>query len=229
MRQLCLERVTKKTHGEAESQKTYPFALWAVVMKNSADYTLGYMSAPPPPRESSKKAWRRWARKTRASLPKRELSGRIVEGLELWPPYKEATHVLTYAAFGSEFDLTALQNKRFYLTRTGETPQRGLTLHEAEGGLERHPFGYSQPFADAELVPPERIDLVLVPGLCFDERGTRLGYGLGYYDRLLPLLRSDALTVGVTADALVVPELPKAPHDIPVTHLVTESGVRRVG
>ena len=71
--------------------------------------------------------------------------------------------------------------------------------------------------------------MALVPGLCFDERGTRLGYGLGYYDRLLPLLRSDALIVGVTADALVVPELPKAPFDVPMTHLVTESGVRQVG
>ena len=110
------------------------------------------MNTPPP--EASKKVWRRWAKETRAGLPKAELSLRVTAALELWPPYQEATHVLTYAAFGSEIDLFALKNKSFCLTRTGETPQQGLTLHEVEGGLELHPYGYHQPFADAATIPP---------------------------------------------------------------------------
>ncbi len=185
------------------------------------------MNAPPP--KASKKVWRRWAKETRASLSKDALSSRVVEALELWPLYQEAAHVLTYAAFGSEINLSTLQNKRFYLTRTGETPQQGLTVHEVAGGLELHPYGYHQPFATADVVPPEHINLALVPGLCFDERGARLGYGLGYYDRLLPLLLRGVPIVGVTAEALVVPELPLDAFDFPMTHLVTERGVRRVG
>ena len=185
------------------------------------------MNAPPP--KASKKVWRRWAKEVRASLPKVALSLRVAEELEHWPPYQKAAHVLTYAAFGSEIDLFALKNKSFYLTRTGETPQQGLTVHEVAGGLERHPYGYHQPFADAATIPPNRIDLALVPGLCFDERGARLGYGRGYYDRLLPLLPRSVPIVGVTAEALVVPELPRDTFDFPMTHLVTEKGVRRVG
>ena len=186
------------------------------------------MNAPPSP-EASKKVWRRWAKETRAGLPRYALSARVVAGLEHWPPYQEAAHVLTYAAFGSELNLSALTDKQFYLTRTGETPQQGLTVREVEGGLELHPYGYHQPFAYAVTIPPNRIDLALVPGLCFDERGARLGYGLGYYDRLLPLLLGGVPIVGVTAEALVVPELPRDAFDVPMTHLVTERGVRRVG
>ena len=120
MRQLFLGRVTKKTHGGTNCQKLYSLVFPAVVVKNGAGYALGHMNAPFP--NASKELWRRWAKEARAGLPKGELSEMVVKQLERWPPYKEATHVLTYAAFGSEFDLSALKNKKFYLTRTVETP-----------------------------------------------------------------------------------------------------------
>ncbi len=180
-----------------------------------------------PPLTADKAAWRRWAKARRDALPVAVLSAQVVAHLRAWEGYQRATHVLLYAAFGSEIDLSALLQdaKRFYLTRTA-SGLRTLTLHAAEGGLERHRYGYVQPKADAALVEPERIDLALVPGLAFDERGVRLGYGLGYFDRLLPRLRKGVPRVGITADALVVPALPAEPHDVGMTHLASESGVR---
>jgi 5-formyltetrahydrofolate cyclo-ligase len=72
------------------------------------------------------------------------------------------------------------------------------------------------------------VDVALVPGLVFDVRGTRLGFGAGFYDRLLPSLRAGIPIIGVTRDALVVPELPSEAHDVLMVYLVTESGVRQI-
>lgn len=152
---------------------------------------------------------------------------------------------LVYLAFGSELDplagglLPGLRGdaegagvrSRLPLIATTRTPQSGgLQVRALDpDALERHPLGFLQPRADAPSMPLERIDVVLVPGLCFDRGGGRLGYGRGYYDRLLPLLPPHTVTIGVVHDALVVPRVPCEPHDAPVRFLVSESGVRATG
>lgn len=182
------------------------------------------MKRPDP--SDSKAQWRRWAKQTRAELPVRDLSSRLVEHLSAWPVYQKATHVLTYLAFGSELDLSGLQedtSKTFYITRTW--PDReALSVHLLSAGLERHPYGYLQPPEDTPLAELKRLELALVPGLCFDKCGTRLGYGKGYYDRLLPALGAQVPRVGVAADALIVPALPQDSFDVGMTHFITESG-----
>jgi 5-formyltetrahydrofolate cyclo-ligase len=75
----------------------------------------------------------------------------------------------------------------------------------------------------------ESIDAVIVPGVAFDPQGRRLGYGGGFYDRLLPRLRDDCLRVGVAYDEQLVDELPVAEHDAHVHAVVTPSRVLRVG
>ena len=181
-----------------------------------------------PTRASSKHLWRTWAKEVRSKLELGEVSGRVAAHLSTWQPFRDAEHVLVYLAFGSEIDLEPLaqQDKTFYVTRTWET-DRNLTVHRLDGGLEPHPYGYFQPASTSFKVDPREVDLALVPGLCFDEGGTRLGYGRGYYDHLLPKLRHGVPFVGVTADALLVPELPKDLFDVPITYLVTETGIKR--
>lgn len=185
----------------------------------------------------SKQAWRRWAKTVRAGLDTPALSARTVTQLRTWPTLERAQHVLTYLAFGFELDLSALptlsmstrstntsaQGKTFYATRI-EAEGR-LTVHRLGGGLELHPYGFDQP-AELQVVDPQILDLVLVPGLAFDLSGTRLGYGKGFYDRLLPLLRAEVPRVGVVPDALIVEALPRDPHDASVTHLLSETGLK---
>lgn len=184
----------------------------------------GVLERPSP--SADKTAWRLWAKARRAALEREALSARVVAALLEWPPYQQAEHVLAYAAFGSELELDALYadpGKVFYLTRASRAE---LSVHPLAGGLERHRYGFWQPAAGALPVSPEQIDLALVPGLAFDRAGERLGYGQGFYDRLLPRLRPAAPRVGVVAGALIVPRLPSAPHDVPMTHLASEDGVR---
>ena len=66
---------------------------------------------------------------------------------------------------------------------------------------------------------------VVVPGLAFDRRGHRLGRGAGVYDRFLATLPPHVLRIGVIPAALVVPELPTEPHDVPMHFVVTEREV----
>ena len=70
------------------------------------------------------------------------------------------------------------------------------------------------------------IDLILVPALCFDEKGHRLGYGKGYYDRLLKS-HPGIFTVGVCFDECYLTGLPVEPWDENVDCVVTQTGVFR--
>lgn len=93
--------------------------------------------------------------------------------------------------------------------------------------LEPAAFGLLEPTAQCPIVDPREIGAVLVPALAYDLRGFRLGYGGGYYDRFLPLLKPSTVTVGLVYEQLLVDQLPVEAHDRPVEWIVTE--VRRLG
>jgi 5-formyltetrahydrofolate cyclo-ligase len=176
----------------------------------------------------SKQSWRRWAKQSRSQIVQSTLDYEVIKALRHSELYQNANHVLSYLAFGSEINLAALHqdmNKTFYITRVWQ--DNTLTVHPLDKELETHAYGFLQPLATAPLIDTRKIDLVLVPGLCFDKQGTRLGYGKGNYDRLLPGLLNVA-RLGVSAEALVVEQLPRDTFDVPMTHLVTEAGLRQV-
>jgi 5-formyltetrahydrofolate cyclo-ligase len=52
--------------------------------------------------------------------------------------------------------------------------------------------------SEGELIEAEKIDIVLVPLLCFDKRGFRVGYGKGFYDKFLKCCRADCLKIGLS-------------------------------
>ena len=81
--------------------------------------------------------------------------------------------------------------------------------------------------ADRRIDPTE-CDLIVVPGVAFDRRGGRLGYGKGYYDRLLHEVRGDATKLAVCFECQLFPDIPSLPHDIRMDMIVTETTVYRV-
>ena len=122
----------------------------------------------------------------------------------------------------------------FAVTRTPETGP--LTIHPAPRRgpwtpaikVEQHRFGFLQPVAGSRKLSPNCIGIALVPGLLFDKQGNRLGHGAGYYDELLARLPADCMKVGVCWSANVVDLLPTEAHDVAMTHLATEHGVKAV-
>jgi 5-formyltetrahydrofolate cyclo-ligase len=96
-------------------------------------------------------------------------------------------------------------------------------LWEADAPLYEAGFGTLAP---SELAPIVEPDLVLLPLLGFDQAGTRLGYGGGYYDRTIGDLSRRPLLVGLAFAAQEVSLIPRQPHDLPLDAVVTEHGVR---
>lgn len=88
--------------------------------------------------------------------------------------------------------------------------------------LEKRHFGIYQPKPGrVEEVPLDDIDLVVVPGIAFDNKNVRLGRGHGYYDRFLSSLPERTRTIGLAFDFQVVDHLPQDSHDIPVWKIIT--------
>jgi 5-formyltetrahydrofolate cyclo-ligase len=94
--------------------------------------------------------------------------------------------------------------------------------------LEAGAHGTFHPRADAATLRP---DLLLVPLLAFDDSGHRLGYGGGYYDRTLQVLRADrrVVAVGVAYAAQRLALVPHDDNDQMLDYIVTEQGLRRTG
>jgi 5-formyltetrahydrofolate cyclo-ligase len=86
-------------------------------------------------------------------------------------------------------------------------------------------YGIGEPLAGCpELIP----DVVLVPLLAFDRRGHRLGYGAGYYDRVLEKLRAgrSVLAIGIAYSGQEIAFIPHSSHDHPLDMLLSEKGMR---
>jgi 5-formyltetrahydrofolate cyclo-ligase len=101
---------------------------------------------------------------------------------------------------------------------------RPLEFHHVPDGdaLEPGSFGIHEPLEDW---PRARPDLLLVPLLAFDGEGYRLGYGGGFYDRTIALLRVPAIGIAYAGQEVV--SLPHGPHDMALDMVVTEQGARK--
>lgn len=143
------------------------------------------------------------------------------------PELAEANVVLAHAALPSEIDPTpAIWSLRKRGVRIAypciEAPGvLGLHFVDHELDLVPGPFGLSQPSEHAPRAPHALIDAILVPGVAFDEHGSRLGYGGGYYDRLLPQCRPDCIRIGIAFDEQVLGHIPAEEHDQRVDVIIT--------
>jgi 5-formyltetrahydrofolate cyclo-ligase len=186
-----------------------------------------------PDASASKAEWRSWAKFARPQLPDVSesvcshlqqflLEGSLEQGGQMT--------VLAYWALPGEVQLGALVMNLPAITwlTTRIQPGQQLSLHEYALASVPNPLGILEPAADAPSVPFASVNVVLAPGLVFDARGARLGFGRGFYDRLFTQLRPDVLRIGVTCEALMVDRLPSDPWDVPMTHLATEGGVRGI-
>jgi len=155
--------------------------------------------------------------------------------LSNWSAFHKAATVLTFLAFRNEIDLSPLfdawPEKRWLAPRIAECTEPGpgqkrhLVLHLYDSTkLVPHRFGMLEPDTSLAIVDPSEVEMVLVPGVAFDRQGGRLGYGGGFYDRLLPLT-GNAVRVGVTYDELVLDAIPMEPWDCRVDWLATPAGL----
>jgi len=185
-------------------------------------------------RQRAKLALRNQMRTVRGALPKSacdarsaEISKRLFALAEL----ESAVTVLAFSSIRNEVrtrpSMEAAWNagKRVALPRVvGD----GLSLHliDRETVLVDGAFSVPEPPAQAARLEPDDIDFALVPALAVDPRGYRIGFGGGYYDRLIPRL-VNACTCAVAYDFQLISEVPELPFDVAVDVVVTDERLIR--
>ena len=101
-----------------------------------------------------------------------------------------------------------------------------MKVDNFEKDLVPGPRGVMEPDASrCKIVPLERIDIAILPGLAFDEKGARLGSGKGYYDRLIPRLAITTRKVALTFEEQIVPQIPMEAHDKHVDIIITDKRI----
>jgi 5-formyltetrahydrofolate cyclo-ligase len=110
------------------------------------------------------------------------------------------------------------------LPRVDQASQ-SLTLHTALNlsDLLVSKWGIQEPAANARTVSIADVDFVLLPGVAFDRAGNRLGYGRGYYDKLLSAAEPALARVAAAFSCQIVDEVPVGPGDQKVHQLITEN------
>lgn len=176
----------------------------------------------------TKSELRAWAKQQRDQLDIPAISPRVCQHLAGFLSGRGIKHILSYSAFGSEIDLSQLQTLypiNYYLPRV---EQNHLYIHPLPTELVRHKYGMLEPSAASSTVDAGVLEAILVPGLTFDQKGYRLGYGKGFYDRFLSDLKPEILTIGIAVEALIIESMPKDIWDIPVAYLASESEIKKV-
>lgn len=175
-----------------------------------------------------------------------QLSARVCSHAWSWFTEAGAASLLAYAPFRSELDCRPLLNKAWAAGHEVWLPRvrresGTLSLHPVRSWEELVPGAYGIPEPAAGSSAPAGSaagsgeclpDVVFVPGLAFDLRGGRLGYGRGYYDRLRAELEQRQpgagrrpLWAGLAFALQVVPEVPLEEHDALMDLLITENGI----
>ena len=151
----------------------------------------------------------------------------ICEAVRRLPEFSAAPRVFAYVSVGHEIETGGIRALARAAGKVVALPRIANRVMDfaAEDELPDEFFGIPQPARAAARLMPAAGDLVLVPALCYDGEGYRLGQGGGYYDTLLANL--EAVTVGIGRAALLR-RLPHEAHDMPVRILVTEQGVLRL-
>ncbi len=161
------------------------------------------------------------------------LSGRILGSVLDLPAYQDSGVVLAYASFGTElrteeFLRRVLDDGKVLLLPRVERGRLGLyEVRDVARDLAPGTWGIREPKPDrCPKADPARVDFALIPGVAFDRRARRLGYGGGFYDRLLAGgLPGRTPLVSGAFEVQMVDEVPVGPHDAPVGAVVTEEGI----
>ena len=148
--------------------------------------------------------------------------------------YKNANTIMAYVDFRNEVKTekiikTAIADGKRIVIPISVIATRQLILSEIinyDIELESGAYGILEPRADyIREVDPSLVDLVLVPGVAFDERGFRIGYGGGYYDRFLDRVRPETAKIALAVEVQMVEYAFEDSHDIAVDMIITEDKI----
>lgn len=145
--------------------------------------------------------------------------------------YKNSSVIMTYVSFGNEVITENIIRNSLNLGKTIGVPitipkTRELLVSELknfDNELELGVYNILTPKKEyIREINPSKIDLILVPGIAFDRKGYRVGYGGGYYDRFLCKTNKDVITIALAFSMQLIDSVPKGYYDLPVNYVLTE-------
>lgn len=161
-----------------------------------------------------------------------EYNAAITERLLQLPEYREADTVLGYMNFGAEFasefwvERALAEGKRLALPKVNRHTNH-LDLYwvdDPENQLAAGLWGIREPVVERceRLNNPDEVEFALLPGVAFTRNGARLGYGGGFYDKLLASMTQRPVLVAAAFALQIVESLPQEATDIKVEWIMTE-------
>lgn len=178
-----------------------------------------------------KKALREKSREKRKAISanlRAEKSKKIRELLESTKEFKDAKKILLYISTEEEVHTHELtkdsinSDKKVYVPKvTGS--QLAVCPILAWDELKPGTHGVLEPCSVLDPANPEEIDLIIVPGIAFDQYGHRIGYGKGFYDSLLSLTKG--VKIGLAFKEQITEKIPFEDHDIPVDFIITDEKI----
>ncbi len=116
--------------------------------------------------------------------------------------------------------------KNVYIPRTLPNHQMEFVRYDPSTQMQPKFFGILEPI-DGEVVQPERLDVIVVPGLSYEiTEGYRLGFGAGYYDRYLRKTDADKIVLAFSEQIYSKPEWDVEDFDVPLEKIITEKGIQ---
>lgn len=186
--------------------------------------------------KTSKDVIRRRIQKVRKSLDEAKIISKSLEIEKLFfklTGLENINNLLIYMACNKEVQTKRIINKclerniKIYLPTIDKERIFFYRVFDINNELEKGPFGIYQPKTNKQnlLKDKNEIDLIVVPGLAFDEKGGRIGYGKGYYDKFLRMVPPDKSIIAFAFEFQVVRETILFSHDVPVHKIVTEKRI----
>ena len=160
------------------------------------------------------------------------LSRRIINSLVSWIQNEGFDTVMLYLSMKSEVETFGLldillHQEKIACAPVVDTYQLELTprqIRDPKTELVQHRYGLLEPNATCPILPTSQLQLIIAPGIAFDAKGYRLGYGKGFYDRFLTKC-PDAIRVGLAYQVQIVEDTFPQTWDIPVHYIFTEKDI----
>jgi 5-formyltetrahydrofolate cyclo-ligase len=147
--------------------------------------------------------------------------------------YKNAECILLFYSFGSEISTRSIidnalsDSKRIMLPRIKDKNIiETYFIANPEKDLQSGYFGIMEPVPErCKKASPKEADLAIIPGVCFDRNLNRLGYGGGFYDRIIPELNKEVLKISLCFDMQVIENVPVSDYDMKIDMIITEKEI----
>jgi 5-formyltetrahydrofolate cyclo-ligase len=161
-------------------------------------------------------------------------SNKIIGTILELPEFANCKNIMLYLSFSKEVDTYplakwCLDNGKTVITPYCVQSKREIIPYEINNltnDLTKSTFGVMEPKHDLlKKVNIEDIDLIIVPGVVFDEHCNRIGFGAGYYDRFLSKKLENTPAIGIAYDYQIIDQIPTGEYDVPLDFIITEKRI----